>query len=116
MDESTLLEYVRDQLNEEPIPTPPTINHRLGVLRALYRFHSGHPMPAGSYQFQRFYRTRSPLGYGRPQRVIASGLRLKQPQRVIMPLAAEEIAKFWGSFRTSRDLALVALMLLNGRS
>jgi integrase/recombinase XerD len=114
MDESTLLEYVRDQLNEEPKPTPQTINHRLGVFRSLYRFHSGHPMPAGSSHFQRSYRTQSPLGYGRPQRVIASGLRLKEPQRVIMPLSADEVARFWGSFRTARDLALVALMLLNG--
>jgi site-specific recombinase XerD len=114
MDESTLLEYVRDQLDEEPKPTPQTINHRLGVLRSLYRFHAGHPMPAGSCHFQHSYRTRSPLGYGRQRRSIASELRLKQPQRVIMPLSADEVARFWGSFRTARDLALVALMLLNG--
>src|SRR5258708_5220071 len=114
MDESTLLNYVRDQLNEDPKPTPQTINHRLAVLRSLCRFHSGHPLPAGSYHFQRSYRTRSPLGYGRTQRVIAAGLRLKEPKRVVMPLSAHEVAKFWGSFRTSRDLALVALMLMNG--
>jgi integrase/recombinase XerD len=114
MDESTLLNYVHDQLNEEPKPTPQTINHRLAVLRSLYRFHSGHPLPAGSCHFQRSYRTQSPLGYGRTQRVIAAGLRLKEPQRVVMPLSADEVAKFWGSFRTSRDLALVALMLMNG--
>jgi site-specific recombinase XerD len=36
MDESTLLDYVRHQLNEDPKPTPQTINHRLGVLRSLY--------------------------------------------------------------------------------
>ena len=48
MDESTLLDYVRHQLNEDPKPTPQTINHRLGVLRCLYRFHSGHPLLAGS--------------------------------------------------------------------
>jgi len=114
MDESALLDYVRDQLNEDPKPTPPTINHRLGVLRSLYRFHYGHPMPAGSYHFQHSYRTQSPLGYGRPQRLIASGLCLRQPKRVIIPLSADEVARFWGSFRTSRDLALVALMLLNG--
>lgn len=64
MDESALLDYVRDQLNELPQPTPQTINHRLGVLRSLYRFHSGHPLPAGSCHFQRSYYTRSPLGYG----------------------------------------------------
>jgi integrase/recombinase XerD len=114
IDESTLLDYVRDQLDEEPKPTPQTINHRLGVLRSLYRFHSGHPLPAGSYQFQRFHFTRSPLGYGRTHRVIAAGLRLKEPKRVIVPLSAHEVAEFWGSLRTFRDLALVALMLLDG--
>jgi site-specific recombinase XerD len=114
MDESTLLDYVRDQLNEKPKPTPQTINHRLGVLRALYGFHSGHPLPTGLYRFQRFYRTRSPLGYGRPHPVFAAGLRLKEPKRLMMPLSADDVARFWSSFRTSRDLALIALMLLNG--
>jgi integrase/recombinase XerD len=114
MNESILLDYVRDQLNEKPKPTPQTINHRLGVLRCLYRFHAGYPLPAGPCYFQRSYLTRSPLGYGRPHRVVASGLRLKQPRRVIVPLSAEQVAKFWDSFRTFRDLALVALMLLDG--
>jgi site-specific recombinase XerC len=45
---------------------------------------------------------------------VARGLRLKQERRVIMPLSAEEVAKFWQSFRTYRDLALVGLMLLDG--
>jgi site-specific recombinase XerD len=114
MDESTLLEYVRDQLNEKPQPTPQTVNHRLGVLRSLYRFHYGHPLQAGSHQFQRSYLTRSPLGYGRPHRVLAAGLRLKEPKRLTVPLSADDVAKFWGSFRTFRDLALIALMLLDG--
>jgi integrase/recombinase XerD len=114
MNESTLLDYVRDQLNEKPQPTPQTINHRLGVIRSLYRFHTGQPLPAGSYQLQRSYLTRSPLGYGHPHRVIASGLRLKEPRRVIVPLSADEVARFWESFRTFRDLALVGLMLLDG--
>jgi Phage integrase, N-terminal SAM-like domain len=83
MDESALLEYVRDQLNQEPKPTPQTINHRLGVLRSLYRFHYGQPLQAGSHQLQRSYLTRSPLGYGRTHRVIAAGLRLKEPKRVL---------------------------------
>jgi site-specific recombinase XerD len=33
---------------------------------------------------------------------------------VIVPLSCDEVAKFWSSFRTFRDLALVALMLLDG--
>src|SRR5215472_7462911 len=114
MDEATVLDYVRHQLNQDSPPAPQTINHRLGVLRSLYRFHSGHPLTAGSPGFQRPYLTQSPLGYRRPRRRMASELRLKEPHRVIVPLSADEVAKFWSSFHTFRDLALVALMLLNG--
>ncbi|MGA2259818.1 MAG: site-specific integrase [Acidobacteriota bacterium] len=42
------------------------------------------------------------------------GLRLKQPRRVIIPLSHEEVARFWASFRTYRDLGIIALMLFNG--
>jgi site-specific recombinase XerD len=112
--ESTLVDYVRHQLERHPKPTPQTVNHRLGVLRCCYRFHIGRDIPPGQVHFQRSYLTRSPLGYGRPRRAIALGLRLKQDRRVIVPLAAEEVAKFWQSFRTFRDLALVGLMLLDG--
>jgi len=114
IDESTLLTYVRDQLGEKPKPTPQTINHRLTVLRSLYRFHSGHPLPAGPHQLQESYLTRTTRRYARCHSGIASGLRLKQPRRVVVPLTAEEVANFWESFRTFRDLALVALMLLDG--
>ena len=38
----------------------------------------------------------------------------RQPQRVIQPLSAEQVAAFWASFRTFRDLAVVGLMLLDG--
>jgi integrase len=33
---------------------------------------------------------------------------------VIVPLAVDEVARFWASFRTSRDLAIVGLMLFDG--
>jgi integrase/recombinase XerD len=114
MTESTLLDYVRYQLAQHSKPTPQTVNHRLGVVRCLYRFHTGRELAAGQVHFQRSYRTRSPLGYGRPRRTLARGLRLKQDRRVIVPLSAEDVAKFWQSFRTFRDLALVGLMLLDG--
>src|ERR1051326_4840477 len=91
-----------------------SVAFRTLVLRGLYRFHCGQPLPAGRHQFQHSYVTRTPLGYGRSYRLIASGLRLKQPRRIIVPLSAEDVAKFWESFRTFRDLALVALMLLDG--
>ena len=42
------------------------------------------------------------------------GLRLKQPQRVVVPLSADQVATFWRSFHTFRDLAVTGLMLLDG--
>jgi len=112
--ESTLLDYVRDQLDREPKPTSQTVNHRLDVLRSLYRFHHGCAIPAGQSHFQRSHTKRSALGYGRIRRAVAAGLKLRQPRRVIVPLSAEQVAQFWQSFGTFRDLALVALMLLDG--
>ncbi|PYU18614.1 MAG: hypothetical protein DMG30_27090 [Acidobacteria bacterium] len=112
--ESTLVDYVRHQLEQDPKPTPQTVNHRLGTVRCCYRFHTGQEIPAGQTHFQRRYTRRSPLGYGRPRTAVAQGLRLKQDRRVIVPLSAEEVAKFWQSFRTYRDLVLVGLMLLDG--
>lgn len=112
--ESTLLDYVRHQLNQQPQPTPQTVNHRLTVIRCLYRFHIGQEVPGGHSHFQRIYTTRSPLGYGRPHRTVAFGLRLKQPRRLIQPLTAEQVAQFWASFRNFRDFAVVGLMLLDG--
>jgi site-specific recombinase XerD len=41
-------------------------------------------------------------------------LRVKEPKRVILPLSVDEVARFWSSFRTARDLAIVGLMLLQG--
>ena len=114
MTESTLVDYVRHQLQPHRKPTPQTVNHRLGVVRCCYRFHTGQDIPAGQVHFQRSYQRRSPLGYGRPRRALALGLRLKQDRRVMVPLSAPEVAKFWQSFRTFRDLALLGLMLLDG--
>ena len=90
------------------------MNHRLLVVHCLYHFHYGQEIPSGQSHFQRTYSTRSPLGYGRRRRALAVGLRLRQPRRVIGPLSADEVAQFWGSFRTFRDLALVGRMLLDG--
>jgi len=112
--ESTLADYVRHQLEQHPQPSPQTVNHRLSVLRGCYRLHSGRDIPAGRLHFQRCYTKRPPLGYGRPHRALARGLRLKQARRMMVPLSPDEVAQFWQSFHTFRDLALVGLMLLDG--
>src|SRR5215469_9461322 len=112
--ESTLLDYVRHQLEQQPKPTPQTVNHRLGTVRCCYCFHTGQEISASKVHFQRRYTQRFPLSGGRPRPAVARGLRLKQDRRVIVPLSSEEVAKFWQSFRTFRDLALVGLMLLDG--
>lgn len=113
LDQALQLEYVRNQLDRLPQPTRQTINHRLGVLRSVYRFHYQQEIP-GKVRFQRTYTTRSPLGYGRPRQRVTTALRLRQPRRVITPLSSEHVARFWKSFRTFRDLAITALMLLDG--
>jgi integrase/recombinase XerD len=112
--ESTIVNYVRHQLEQDPKPRPQTVNHRLGTVRCCYRFYTGQEIPADKMHFQRRYTKRSPLGYGRPRRGIARGLRLKEDRRVIVPLSTEQVAKFWQGFRTYRDLGLVGLMLWDG--
>jgi site-specific recombinase XerD len=109
---SAMEEYVRYQLDQSPQPAPQTVNHRLGVVGCVYRFHYQREIPG--QRFQRVYSTRSPLGYGQRRRAVALGLRLKEPQRVIVPLSAEQVGDFWNSFHTFRDLALVGLMLQDG--
>lgn len=112
--ESTLVDYVRDQLDEHPQPGPVNVNNRSSMLRRLFRFYFHQDMPHGPYRIQRAWFRRSPLGYGRGRVAVAADLKLKVPQRVMVPLQAEQVARFWRSFRTARDLAIVALMLLNG--
>jgi site-specific recombinase XerD len=111
--ESTLLDYVRGQLNELPQPSAQNINQRATMLRRLFRFYFEQDMPHAPYRLQQHYWRRSPLGYGR-RRAAFADLHLKVPQRAIVPLAAPEVSRFWASFRTARDLVIVALMLLNG--
>src|SRR6516162_5477266 len=97
-----------------PKPAPSTVNHRLAVLGCLYHFHYGCEIPGSKAHFHRSYTTRSPLGYGRPRRRVTTALRLRQPRCLVVPLSADQVADFWKSFRTFRDLAIVALMLLDG--
>lgn len=111
--ESTLLEYVRFQASQSPRPAAATINRRVVVAdRALK---SEFPNAPGQVApgFHQLYWKRSPMSVARPRQAL-SRLRVKAPKRVILPLSVDEVARFWSSFRTSRDLAIVGLMLLQG--
>ena len=111
--ESTLLEYVRFQSSKEPRAAGSTINARIAVAdRALRNEFPNAPCQVAP-GFQQAYLHRKPMGLGRPQPAMTR-LRVKTAKRNIVPLSVDEVARFWSSFRTSRDLAIVALMLLQG--
>jgi len=113
LNELHLLDYVRYQLENEPKPLPPTVNHRLVVVRCLYRFYYQKEVPKTRASVQSRYKRRSPMGIGRPSTAVA-GLRLRQPRKVVIPLQPDEVSRFWSSFRTFRDFSLMGLMLFNG--
>ena len=111
--ESTLLDYVRFQSALEPRPSGSTINTRIATAdRALRNEFPDAPCQVAR-GFHQSYLQRRPMGLGRP-RLMMSRLRVKVPKRCIVPLSVDEVARFWASFRTARDLAIVGLMLLQG--
>jgi integrase len=113
LSESTLLDYVRFQSGQQPRPSPSIINDRVAVADRAIR----NEFPDAPCQiargFHHVFLQRKPMGLGRP-RVALSRLRVKVPKRNIVPLSVNEVSRFWSSFRTARDLAIVGLMLLQG--
>ena len=110
--EATLLDYVRSQRQERPAPSPETINGRSSMLRRLFRFHFDMDLPHAPCLVRRQWWT-PPGGRGR-KRGPTADWRLRVPPRVMEPLSMEQVRRFWDSFRTARDIAMVGLMLLNG--
>ena len=103
------------QLDQQPQPTPQTVNHRLDCDSLFVSIPPRRGIPAGQFPFPtHLYDTLARSATAGHAARHGLRLRLKQPRRVILPLSAEQVAKFWGSFRTFRDLALVGLMLLDG--
>jgi integrase/recombinase XerD len=110
---TALLDYLRLQTGHHPQPAAATINRRLGVVERALRNEFPDAVSPFAPGFHHFYWRRSPLGVGRPGPTL-SRLRVKEPKRLVMPLSVDEVARFWSSFRTSRDLAIVGLMLMQG--
>ena len=111
--ETTLLDYVRFQSSQERELTGATINQRVAIVdRALRIIFPDAPHQTAPV-LQTTYWQRAPMGIGKPRPAL-SRLRVKTPKRTIVPLSIDEVARFWSSFRNSRDLAIVGLMLLQG--
>jgi integrase/recombinase XerD len=111
--ESTLLDYLRFQSSRQPPPSATTINDRVACAdRAIRNQFPDAPCQV-AHGFHKIYLHRRPMGLGRP-RFELSRLRIKEPRLNIVPLSVDEVARFWSSFRNSRDLAIVGLMLLHG--
>ena len=111
--ESTLLDYIRFQSIRQPPPSASTINDRVACAdRAIRNEFPDAPRQAAP-GFHQVYLHRRPLGLGRP-RFDLSRLRVKEPKLTIVPLSVDEVARFWSSFRTTRDLAIVGMMLMHG--
>jgi integrase/recombinase XerD len=111
--ESTFLDYIRFQVNQNPPPAAASINRRVGTAERAMRCEFPEAALLFAPGFQHWYWRQSRLGYGR-LRPALSQLRVKVPKRVIVPLSVDAVARFWSSFRTSRDLSIVGLMLLHG--
>jgi site-specific recombinase XerD len=111
--ESTLLDYVGFQSGQQPRSAAASINRRIVVAERALR----NEFPDAPCQFapgfHQIHWRRAPMGIGRP-RLALSRLRVMAPKRNILPLSVDEVSRFWSSFRTSRDIAIVGLMLLQG--
>ena len=110
---SALLDYIRFQTNQQPRPAAASINRRVGIAERALRLAFPHVQLPSSPAFSTATgdRSRSASDVRVPA---LSRLRVRTPKRVIMPLSVDEVAQFWASFRTSRDLAIVGLMLFDG--
>jgi integrase/recombinase XerD len=113
LNHSMLRDYIRFQMDHQPQPAAQTVNHRISVTYCLYRFHYGREVPSAVHGCQPTYTRPATLARVRDRRTIRA-LRVKIPRHVVIPLTSAEVSQFWSSFRTYRDLALIALMLFNG--
>lgn len=111
--DSTLLDYIQFQASQQPRPAAASINRRVSIAERVLRLEAPGAVAQSAPAFQNRYWRRSPLGFGR-WRPALSQLRVRTPKRMVSPLSVDQVARFWSSFHTSRDLAIVGLMVLHG--
>ena len=99
--ESTLLDYVRSQVDQNPRPTPENINNRSYMLKRLFRFYFQQDMPHSPYCVQRQWNR--PADCGRRGPMPSADLKLKVPHRVIEPLSQEQVHRFCETDRNGSE-------------
>jgi len=120
--EAHLVQYVafmRQRAGSNAQPAPKSINLRLSVLRALFRFLMGCDLP----QARRVPRSpptpvnkapSSEFAFSRRMRRRARAFHVRVPRKLIVPLTRDEVQRFFLDLRTWRDMAIVSLMLFCG--
>lgn len=107
---STYIKYQREQQ-----ASARTINHRLSIVEAFYKFCFCKSIPGATHVLkpQSFYRGQS-NSYNMglfSRKKVQKKLRVKVPKLTIKPLEVEEVKTFIGSIRKYRDLAITYFML-----
>jgi integrase/recombinase XerD len=112
------LEFIRYLHEQGPRPPAPrSINLWLLALRRLYEFHSGHALPrARGLSDEPISPFCRPRGLLYPQRFRKRRplLHVKVPRRLVEPLDRKELARFFASLKTWRDLTIASFMLFCG--
>lgn len=123
MSEADLFDFIRYMQEKVSAKARPpaarSINLRVTVLRAWYRFHFDRDLPRGKGVLDRpaaLLRHSPSSEIAFPQRIRRRRLlpMTRVPGRLIEPLTRVEVERFFKHLHTWRDLSLVSLMLLSG--
>jgi len=88
--ESTFLDYIRCQVNQNPLPAAQSINRRVGTVERAMRREFPEAARLFAPGFQNWYWRQSRLGYGRPRPALTQ-LRVKTPLMLLHGLRSCEV-------------------------
>jgi len=111
------IRHLRQEAGERKLPAPRSINLRLVVARSLYRFYTVRDLPRAVCtppQPIPLFVQASRVGMYASRRLGRPSLRVKVPRCLVVPLSRDQVVDLFEGFRTSRDLAMAALMLFSG--
>lgn len=113
-----LLEFLRAlHAHRARPPAPRSMNLWLLAVRRVYEFHTGHAVPRGrgvSDEPPSPFCRPGGLGYPRRFHTRRPHLRVKVPRGLVEPLERTEVARFFASLKTWRDLTVTSFLLFCG--